>query len=371
MKVKTVPVTNKLKQLLQYDLWHYQTLDDYLNAVVQKATCFVPNQIIIGSAAFKLNAPALTELINAFADLAYQERYMLSQTASWQLVPSAINDQYDLVLHLQLGDYLQTLLLAAPDSEVRAKIDTLLTLRAKLETVMPNATEMTNSLAANQDQALNNSATVSGEQTTNVTDHNTTVSDNESDTTNTAAPDNEADDMNTTNTAAPDNEADNMNTTNAAAPDNEADDMNITNTAPDNEAVNATAQNESTINEPENANDPKALSQMAPSSNAAAPSESTPRKNALLNEIEHNYDGDGVEADPDDDNALDFDSLLKTVSTLLQHFQQGQQEPAAPARTTNAVPKMAAADNAVQTSLADFYHQQDQMVLQALPAINQ
>ena len=365
MKVKTVPVTNKLKQLLQYDLWHYQTLDDYLNAVVQKATCFVPNQIIIGSAAFKLNAPALTELINAFADLAYQERYMLSQAASWQLVPSAINDQYDLVLSLQLGDYLQTLLLAAPDSEIRAKIDTLLTLRAKLETVMPNATEMTNSLAANQDQALNNSATVSGEQTANGTDNNTT------------APDNEADNMNATNTAAPDNESDDMNTTNTS-PDNEADDMNTTNTtSPDtvadttNEAVNATAQNESTINEPENANDPKALSQMAPSSNAAAPSESTPRKNALLNEIEHNYDGDGVEADPDDDNVLDFDSLLKTVSTLLQHFQQGQQEPAAPARTTNAAPKMAAADNAVQTSLADFYHQQDQMVLQALPAINQ
>lgn len=320
MKVKTVPVTNKLKQLLQYDLWHYQTLDDYLNAVVQKATCFVPNQIIIGSAVFKLNAPALAELINAFADLAYQERYMLSQAATWQLVPSAINDQYDLVLNLQLGDYVQTLLLAAPDSEVRAKIDTLLTLRAKLKIVMPNATEMTNSLAANQDQASNNSATASDEQTANVTGDNTAAPDNESDTTN--------------------------------------------------EVVNATAQNESAINEPENANDPKVLSQMAPSSNTAAPSEATPRKNALLNEIEHNYDGDGVEDDPDDDNALDFNSLLKTVSTLLQHFQQDQQEPAAPARTTNAAPNMAAADNAVQTSLADFYHQQDQMVLQALPAIN-
>lgn len=355
MKVKTVPVTNKLKQLLQYDLWHYQTLDDYLNAVVQKATCFVPNQIIIGSAVFKLNAPALTELINAFADLAYQERYMLSQAATWQLVPSAINDQYDLVLNLQLGDYLQTLLLAAPDSEVRAKIDTLLTLRAKLKTVMPNATEMTNSLAANQDQALNNSATASGEQTANVTGDNTAAPDN-----------NESTNVTGDNTTASDNETD---TTNVAASDNEADNMN---TAADttNETVNATAQNESTINEPENANDPKALSQMVPSSNAAAPSESTPRKNALLNEIEHNYDGDGVEADPDDDNALDFNSLLKTVSTLLQHFQQGQQEPAAPARTTNAAPKMAAADNAVQTSLADFYHQQDQMVLQALPAIN-
>lgn len=363
MKVKTVPVTNKLKQLLQYDLWHYQTLDDYLNAVVQKATCFVPNQIIIGSAAFKLNAPALTELINAFADLAYQERYMLSQAATWQLVPSAINDQYDLVLNLQLGDYVQTLLLAAPDSEVRAKIDTLLTLRAKLKIVMPNATEMTNSLAANQDQASNNSATASDEQTANVTGDNTAAPDNETDNmnaTNTAASDNNGAD--TTNTAAPDNESDNMNTTNVAAPDNESDTTN--------EVVNATAQNESAINEPENANDPKVLSQMAPSSNTAAPSEATPRKNALLNEIEHNYDGDGVEDDPDDDNALDFNSLLKTVSTLLQHFQQDQQEPAAPARTTNAAPNMAAADNAVQTSLADFYHQQDQMVLQALPAIN-
>lgn len=357
MKVKTVPVTNKLKQLLQYDLWHYQTLDDYLNAVVQKATCFVPNQIIIGSAAFKLNAPALTELINAFAALAYQERYMLSQAATWQLVPSAINDQYDLVLHLQLGDYLQTLLLAAPDSEVRAKIDTLLTLRAKLKTVMPNAAEMTNSVIVNQEHDLNNS----DEQTTNVTDDNITASDNESDTEsdtmNTAAPDNEPDDNNeldTTNTAS-DNESDTTNT--AAMSENAADD--------------APAQNESAINESENANDPKALSQMAPSSNAAAPSESTPRKNALLNEIEHNYDGDGVEDDPDDDNALDFNSLLQTVGTLLQHFQQGQQEPAAPARTTNAVPNMPVADNAVQTSLADFYHQQDQLVLQALPAINQ
>lgn len=349
MKVKTVPVTNKLKQLLQYDLWHYQTLDDYLNAVVQKATYFVPNQIIIGSAVFKLNAPALTELINAFADLAYQERYMLSQAATWQLVPSAINDQYDLVLNLQLGDYVQTLLLAAPDSEVRAKIDTLLTLRAKLKTVMPNATEMTKPLAANQDQALNNSAAASDEQAANATGDNTTASDN-----------NESDNMNTTNTAASDNEAD---TTNTAAPDNESDTTN--------EANNATAQNESAINEPGNANDPKALSQMASSSNAAAPSEATPRKNELLNEIEHNYDGDGVEDDPDDDNALDFDSLLKTVSTLLQHFKQGQQEPAAPVRTTNVAPNMVAADNAVQTSLADFYHQQDQMVLQALPAINQ
>lgn len=368
MEVTIEQATQLTHQLLSYDLLHYQTLDDYLNAILQKRTRFIPQKIVIEHAAFALDSPKLVQLINAFASLSYKLRYALTQAVDFALVPDGASAlpqvAYDLILDFKFGTYLQMLLLSATDDEVNENVQTILTLRHNFKTIVGdddvavsvNQAVKAENPAATQDAApaapetANNSEVTENEQATDTTEN--------TDSANSSVPaDNEQ--------SVAENEQ-----TNAAAADPADDDHLFDFVDKDNNDL-AESDSPKALTQTDNTRDGKTDSQSESTTNSASVNKP---HNDLLEEIKHNYDGEGVESETDTQNQLDFNDLLQTVTNILRPYvKQTQASPNSdtvniPAQTAQSVaPAMPISSVATKHDPFDgFFEQQDALVKKAL-----
>ena len=368
MEVTIEQATQLTHQLLSYDLLHYQTLDDYLNAILQKRTRFIPQKIVIEHAAFELDSPKLVQLINAFASLSYKLRYALTQAVDFALVPDGASAlpqvAYDLILDFKFGTYLQMLLLSATDDEVNENVQTILTLRHNFKTIVGdddvaisvNQAVKAENPAATQDAAsaapetANNSETTENEKAADTTEN--------TDSANSSAP---ADNEQSVN----ENEQ-----TNAAADDPTDDDHLFDFVDKDNNDL-AESDSPKVLTQTDNTRDGKTDSQSESTTNSAPVNKP---HNDLLEEIKHNYDGEGVESETDTQNQLDFNDLLQTVTNILRPYvKQTQANPNSdtvniPAQTAQSVaPAMTTSSVATKHDPFDgFFEQQDALVKKAL-----
>lgn len=369
MEVTIEQATKLTHQLLSYDLLHYQTLDDYLNAILQKRTRFIPQKIVIEHAAFELDSPKLVQLINAFANLSYKLRYALTQAVDFALVPDGASAlpqvAYDLILDFKFGTYLQMLLLSATDDEVNENVQTILTLRHNFKTIVgdDDVAVSVNQAAKAETPAATQDAAPAAPETAN----NSEVTDNEqsaADTTENAG---------SANSSAPaDNEqsVDNNEQTNAVADDLADDDHLFDFVDKDNNDL-AESDSPKALTQTDNASDGKTDSQPESTTNSAPVKKP---HNDLLEEIEHNYDGEGVESETDTQNQLDFNDLLQTVTNILRPYvKQTQANPNSdivniPAQTAqSAQPAVTTSSVAIKHDPFDgFFEQQDALVKKAL-----
>lgn len=381
MEVTIEQATKLTHQLLSYDLLHYQTLDDYLNAILQKRTRFIPQKIVIEHAAFELDSPKLAQLINAFANLSYKLRYALTQAVDFALVPDGASAlpqvAYDLILDFKFGTYLQMLLLSATDDEVNENVQTILTLRHNFKTIVGdddvavsvNQAAKAETPAATQDSAPAAPETVNHSES--ATTDNTATTDSTATTDNTAIT--EPADSNTESEAPVDNKQavnDNEQTDTVADTDLVDDDHLFDFVDKDNNDL-AESDSPKALTQTDNASDGKTDSQPESTTNSAPVNKP---HNDLLEEIEHNYDGEGVESETDTQNQLDFNDLLQTVTNILRPYvKQTQANPNSdivniPAQTAqSAQPAVTTSSVAIKHDPFDgFFEQQDALVKKAL-----
>lgn len=373
MEVTIEQATKLTHQLLSYDLLHYQTLDDYLNAILQKRTRFIPQKIVIEHAAFELDSPKLVQLINAFANLSYKLRYALTQAVDFALVPDGASAlpqvAYDLILDFKFGTYLQMLLLSATDDEVNENVQTILTLRHNFKTIVGDddvAVSVNQAAKAETPAATQDSAPAAPETANN---SETTENEKAADTTENAG---------SANSSAPaDNEqsVDNNEQTNAVADadpvDDLADDDHLFDFVDKDNNDLAESDSPKALTQTDNASDGKTDSQPESTTNSAPVNKP---HNDLLEEIEHNYDGEGVESETDTQNQLDFNDLLQTVTNILRPYvKQTQANPNSdivniPAQTAqSAQPAVTTSSVAIKHDPFDgFFEQQDALVKKAL-----
>ena len=383
MEVTIEQATKLTHQLLSYDLLHYQTLDDYLNAILQKRTRFIPQKIVIEHAAFELDSPKLVQLINAFANLSYKLRYALTQAVDFALVPDGASAlpqvAYDLILDFKFGTYLQMLLLSATDDEVNENVQTILTLRHNFKTIVGdddvavsvNQAAKAETPAATPDSAVKtvaNTAVQAAVKTVAAeTANNSEVTDNEQSAADTT------ENTGSANSSAPaDNKqaVDNNEQTNAVADDLADDDHLFDFVDKDNNDL-AESDSPKALTQTDNASDGKTDSQPESTTNSAPVNKP---HNDLLEEIEHNYDGEGVESETDTQNQLDFNDLLQTVTDILRPYvRQTQANPNPdivniPAQTAqSAQPAVTTSSVAIKHDPFDgFFEQQDALVKKAL-----
>lgn len=367
MEVTIEQATKLTHQLLSYDLLHYQTLDDYLNAILQKRTRFIPQKIVIEHAAFELDSPKLGQLINAFANLSYKLRYALTQAVDFALVPDGASAlpqvAYDLILDFKFGTYLQMLLLSATDDEVNENVQTILALRHNFKDIVGD-----NEVAVSVNQTAKTEAPAATPETAPA--ESETV--NNSEQTETVATDT-ADNAVSPSSAVPAaNEQTNVSEqTNAAADTNPTDDDHLFDFVDKDNNDLAESDSPKALTQTDNSSDGKTNSQSESTTNSSSVNKP---HNELLEEIKHNYDGEGVESEADTQNQLDFNDLLQTVTKILRPYVKQTQaspnsdtvnipaqtaQPAAPAVTTSSV--------AVKHDPFDgFFEEQDALVKQAL-----
>ena len=363
MEVTIEQATKLTHQLLSYDLLHYQTLDDYLNAILQKRTRFIPQKIVIEHVAFELDSPKLVQLINAFANLSYKLRYALTQAVDFALVPDGASAlpqvAYDLILDFKFGTYLQMLLLSATDDEVNENVQTILALRRNFKDIVGD-----DDVAVSVNQTAKTEAPAAVQETAPA--ESETANNSESTATETVTADTAENAVSPTSSAPAANEQ----TTAAADPDPTDDDHLFDFVDKDNNDL-AESDSPKALTQTDSASDDKANSQSESTTNSSPVNKP---HNALLEEIKHNYDGEGVETETDTQNQLDFNDLLHTVTKILQPYVKQTQaspnsdtvnipaqtaQPAAPAVTTSSV--------AVKHDPFDgFFEEQDALVKAAL-----
>lgn len=371
MEVTIEQATKLTHQLLSYDLLHYQTLDDYLNAILQKRTRFIPQKIVIEHAAFELDSPKLAQLINAFANLSYKLRYALTQAVDFALVPDGASAlpqvAYDLILDFKFGTYLQMLLLSATDDEVNENVQTILTLRHNFKAIVGDddvAVSVNQAAKAETPTATQDSTvkTVAAE-----TANNSEVTDNEQSAADTTE---NAGSANSSVTADNEQSVNDNEQTNAVADDLADDDHLFDFVDKDNNDL-AESDSPKVLTQTDNASDDKTDSQPESTTNSAPVKKP---HNDLLEEIEHNYDGEGVESETDTQNQLDFNDLLQTVTNILRPYvKQTQASPNSdivniPAQTAqSAQPAVTTSSVAIKHDPFDgFFEQQDALVKKAL-----
>ena len=368
MEVTIEQATQLTHQLLSYDLLHYQTLDDYLNAILQKRTRFIPQKIVIEHAAFELDSPKLVQLINAFASLSYKLRYALTQAVDFALVPDGASAlpqvAYDLILDFKFGTYLQMLLLSATDDEVNENVQTILTLRHNFKTIVgdDDVAISVNQAVKAEDPAATQDAAPAAPETANNSE--TTENEKAADTT---------ENTDSANSLAPADNEQSVNEneqTNAAAADPADDDHLFDFVDKDNNDM-AESDSPKALTQTDNTRDGKTDSQSESTTNSAPVNKP---HNDLLEEIKHNYDGEGVESETDTQNQLDFNDLLQTVTNILRPYvKQTQANPNSdtvniPAETAQSVtPAMPTSSVATKHDPFDgFFEQQDALVKKAL-----